>query len=345
MNKRRKRGQRIRIIAIWSAVAIVIVAVLAVALPLLATGASRGVTIRIPKNATEQELRDSLTQHLGEDYAGRVVSIVKAGGADLAKRHGAYRIEEGMSPAKAARVLTRGMQQPVRITINGFRTLDNLAERVAAKFDFTAEDLLNYLRDPATAEHYGLTPDQIMAVFVDDTYEAYWTATPQSLVGKIGDNYGKLWNADRREKASRLGITPAQAMIIASIVDEETNKADEKGMVARVYINRLRKGMRLQADPTVKYAVGDFSIKRITKKHLATESPYNTYRVNGLPPGPIRTTSRQTIDALLDSPETDVIYMCAREDFSGYHNFTASYEEHLRNARRYQDALDKLQIH
>ncbi|MDE5675491.1 MAG: endolytic transglycosylase MltG, partial [Muribaculaceae bacterium] len=146
---------------------------------------------------------------------------------------------------------------------------------------------------------------------------------------------------ERIQKAKDLGLTPAQLMTIASIVDEETNKLDEKDEIGRLYINRYLKGMKLQADPTVKYAVGDFSLRRILNTHLKTSSPYNTYLNTGLPPGPIRTTSVATIDQILNSKPSDAIYMCAKEDFSGYHNFAATYKEHLANAKRYQAALNR----
>ena len=168
-----------------------------------------------------------------------------------------------------------------------------------------------------------------------------WSGTPEKIIEKIGKNYSNVWNDERRKKAASLGMTPQQVMILASIVDEETNAASEKGTIGRLYINRLDKGMRLQADPTVKYAIGDFEKKRITKQDLQFESPYNTYRNGGLPPGPIRTTSKRTIDAILDSKPHRYLYMCAREDFSGRHNFAETYGDHTRNALRYQHALDE----
>ncbi len=161
------------------------------------------------------------------------------------------------------------------------------------------------------------------------------------MVRRLLDYRNRFWSKERRSKAASLGLTPSQVATIASIVEEETAKADEKPKVARLYLNRLKKGIKLQADPTVKFATGDFTLRRITGKHLAIESPYNTYKVNGLPPGPIRIPAAATIDAVLNAPKHDYIYMCAKEDFSGYHNFASDYATHMANARRYQAELNR----
>ncbi|MDE6007603.1 MAG: endolytic transglycosylase MltG, partial [Muribaculaceae bacterium] len=212
------------------------------------------------------------------------------------------------------------------------------------RLDFSAEEFMETVADESLMEEYGLDPEQALSLFIDDSYQVYWSGTPRDLIKKVGAHYKEVWNEERRKKAEDLGLTPADVMTICSIVDEETNKIDEKGTVGRLYINRLQSGMKLQADPTVRYAVGDFTIKRVTGTHLKTESPFNTYLHAGVPPGPIRTTSVATIDAVLNSEPHDYIYMCAKEDFSGYHNFAATYSEHLDNARRYQKALDELGI-
>ena len=174
----------------------------------------------------------------------------------------------------------------------------------------------------------------------DDVYEPSCHTPPTDLLAKTGPNYSPFGNDKNKKTAETLSPPPAEIMTVASITDEETNKLSEKGTIGRLYINRLRKGMRLQADPTVRFALKDYSIRRVTRKHLGVESPYNTYIHKGLPPGPIRTTSRATLDAILDSEPNDYLYMCAKEDFSGTHNFATSFEEHSRNARRYQKALN-----
>lgn len=327
-----------------SAAVIVVLFTLIFFLPLFTGEARADTIIRIPRDASSQTVSDSIAKYLGDDYASKVMRAASLQRADFSKRHGAYLIPEGTSPAKAARQLAKGAQEPVTITINGFRVLGNLASRLERRLDFSAEEFLNAAADETILKDYGLDADQTLSLFLDDSYDVYWSSTPEEVLRKVGAHYKEVWNEERVKKASDLGLTPAQVMIICSIVDEETNKLDEKGIVGRLYINRLNRGMKLQADPTVRYAVGDFSIKRVTGAHLKTESPFNTYLVAGLPPGPIRTSSVATIDAVLNSSPHDFLYMCAKEDFSGYHNFASDYSTHLENARRYQKALDEMGI-
>lgn len=318
-----------------------IVAIALMCLPLLIEKAAKDALIKIPKDATREMVEDSIAKYLDDGYASKVMRVAKLRGSDYGERHGAYLIEQGMSPLQAEHRLSHGAQEPIKITINHFRGLDQLAKKVAAKLDFTADELISLVTDPEYLKQYGLTPDQALALFPEDSYEVYWSASPQGLMNKIGDNFNKIWNEERLEKAKQLGCTPAEIMTVCSIVDEETNKIDEKGQIGRLYINRLKKGIKLQADPTVKFALGDFSLRRIRSNHLRVESPYNTYRNVGLPPGLIRTTSVATIDQVLNAAPSDHLYMCAKEDFSGYHNFASTYQEHMANARRYQQALNK----
>ena len=173
-----------------------------------------------------------------------------------------------------------------------------------------------------------------------DTYEFYWTATPVTLVNRLLDERDKYWDDSRRAKAAALGMTPAEVHTLASIVASESNKTDEWGKIARLYLNRISKNMPLQADPTVVFALGDFSIRRVTGTHLKVDSPYNTYTHRGLPPGPIRMVERAQLDAVLDAPAHDYLYMCAKPDFSGYHNFAKDYQRHRLNAALYYRALE-----
>ncbi len=309
--------------------------------PVVMSEARQEATIRIPRGATEKNVRDSLEKYLGEDYARTVTRLARLRRTDFGKRHGSYVIPEGTNALGAMRKLTSGAQTPVRITINGFRSLPLLIERISAKMEFPADSLKAALADSSLMSHYGLTPQNAMALFLDDTYETYWTTSARDLVSKIGDNYLFLWNEERTAQAADAGLSPADVMTIASIVDEETNAMQEKGTIGQLYINRLHNNMRLQADPTVRFAAGDFTIQRVTKADLKTESPYNTYLHAGLPPGPIRTTSTATVDAILNAEPNNYLYMCAKEDFSGTHNFASTYDRHLENAVRYQAALDR----
>ena len=308
--------------------------------PAFFAGARKSAVIKIPKNATSEMLRDSVAKYEGDKYASHVMRLVAIRKTDLTKRYGAYRIEKGQSPFVAMRHLTSGGQTPVSLTLNGTRRLRNIAEYIGGKLDASPDSIYSAITDPDFLATYGLTPENAKALFLEDTHQVYWTDSPRQVLKKIGDNYKNVWNDRRVKEAKELGLTPVQATIICSIIDEETNNINEKGRIARVYINRLNSGMKLQSDPTVRFAIGDFTIKRVTGQHLKYDSPYNTYMYAGLPPGPIRTTSARTIDALLESEPSFDLYMCAREDFSGMHNFAATYEEHLENARRYQEALD-----
>lgn len=342
----RKRRKSNRLLRCFLVVFLLLIATcFATYFALFSGSASTKAIIRIPSGASQLNVRDSLAHYLGDGYADKVMRLADLRGVDLSSRHGAYLIETGESPLAAMRRLTGGAQHPLTITINGFRLLSVLEEKVSNRFDFSASEFAGILADEKILEPYGLTPDQALALFINDSYEFYWSATPTDVVKKIGAHYLDVWNQKRRDKAEALGISPADVMIIASIVDEETNAVEEKGIIGRLYINRLRIGMPLQACPTVKYAVGDFSMKRITNKAMEIDSPYNTYKRNGLPPGPIRTVSVETIDAILDSTPNDYLYMCAKEDFSGRHNFATNYNEHQSNARRYQRELNRRGIY
>lgn len=342
MNQDKPQPRQGRIMLwILLALAAFIVALLAMLYPLIMVGAPKQAEIKIPAGATLENLDDSLTAHLGKDYASKVMRLVRLRNTDISRRHGAYTIEKGENALGAMRRLTSGAQTPVKITINGFRTQSLLENRVSRKMEFSADSLHAALTDSELLRPYGLTPENVMALFVDDTYEIYWTASARDFVRKIGENYLKLWNEERTRKAAVLGLTPAQMMTIASITDEETNAKSEKGTIGQLYINRYRKGMRLQADPTVRFAVGDFTIKRISNADLRTPSPYNTYINAGLPPGPIRTTSRETVDLILNSQPNDYLFMCAKEDLSGTHNFATNFEQHQANATRYREALNR----
>lgn len=254
---------------------------------------------------------------------------------------GRYHFKEGMNSNEAVNMLRAGLQEPVQLTFNNIRTKEQLASVVAQYIDTDSLSLLE-LFDSESVEEFGFTPATIAAMFIPNTYEFYWTTTAEQFGERMKAEYEKFWNEERKAKAEVLQLTPVEVATLAAIVQEETNKADEKSRVAGVYINRLKKGIPLQADPTVKYAVGDITLRRILNRHLETDSPYNTYLYPGLPPGPITFPEISSIDAVLNYEKHNLMYFCAREDFSGYHNFARTHAEHQRNADRYHAALDSM---
>ena len=304
-------------------------------------GGESDTWVMIPRNATREAVGDSIHSSLDNGgIAGRVVAMWRLMGGDAAVSAGAYKVKAGQSAFSIARAISRGRQTPVTVTFGGTRTMDQLASRIAAQLQCTPEEFLaacDSILPPMGYER----PEWYPAAFIPDTYEFYWSDSPANVVKRLVKYRDGFWTPERRAKAKSMGLTPVGVATIASIVEEETAKSDERPKVARLYINRLDRGMKLQADPTVKFALGDFSLRRINHGHLSSPSPYNTYRVGGLPPGPIRVAEKSALEAVLDAPRHNYIYMCAKEDFSGYHNFAADYSTHQANAARYQAELNR----
>lgn len=303
----------------------------------------RSEWIYIPQGSSRAAVKDSMKVNLGSSMGTRVYVIWRLMGGNADTSEGAYKVSPGQTALNISRRVALGRQTPVEVRFNGTRTMELLSKRIAAQLQCSPEEFLQACYD--ILPDSGFTREAFPAAFIPDSYEFYWSASAGSVVNRLLDYRNRFWNEERRRKAKALGLTPVQVATIASIVEEETAKNDERPKVARLYLNRVNKGMKLQADPTVKFASGDFSLRRITGKHLAIESPYNTYRVNGLPPGPIRIPAGRTLDAVLDAPRHDYLYMCAKEDFSGYHNFATDYSTHMANARRYQAELNRRKIH
>ena len=255
---------------------------------------------------------------------------------------GKYKIRDGMSLYHLIKMLRSGKQVPVNLVITKLRTKEDLAKKIAAGFETDSTTVINFLNDEQALRQFDVDTNTVMTDVIPNTYTYQWNTPVKNIFIKLDKEEKKFWNEERLEKARRLQLTPKQIYILASIVEEETNKTEDKGKIASVYINRLRRGMKLAADPTVKFAMRDFGLKRIYHKHLEFSSPYNTYVNTGLPPGPICTPSIKTIDAVLDSPDTDYLFFVARSDFSGYSNFASSYQQHKIFARSYQQALDSL---
>ncbi|MFY0254626.1 endolytic transglycosylase MltG [Chitinophaga sp. 30R24] len=254
---------------------------------------------------------------------------------------GRYKIARGMSNFDIAKMLRSGKQSPVNLVINKLRTKDDFVRKICLNLEADSNVLRALMKDPVYLRQYGIDTNTVMCAVVPDTYEFYWNTGAEAVFKKLEKAREDFWTPERKEKAAQLGLSKNQVTILASIVEEETNKNDEKPLISSVYLNRYRKGMRLQADPTVKFALQDFGLKRIRENHTLYDSPYNTYHYEGLPPGPICTPSEKTLNAVLNTPETDYLYFCARSDFSGYHAFAATYAEHLENARKYQAELNK----
>jgi len=255
---------------------------------------------------------------------------------------GRYRVQKGTSVLSLVRMLRSGSQSPVNLVINKLRLPEDLAQKIAAGFEADSATVMQVLSDPETLRKYGVDNNTLLSTVIPNTYSFYWNTPPGKILDKLHAEKVKFWNAERLAKAKALKFTPVQVYTLASIVEEETNKQDDKGKIASVYLNRIEKGMKLQADPTVKFALKDFALTRILYGHLNNQSRYNTYQHQGLPPGPICTPSIKTIDAVLDAPQTSYIFFVAKPDFNGYSNFASSYAEHLVYAKAYQQALDSL---
>lgn len=262
-------------------------------------------------------------------------------------RPGRYNIGDGASTLEVFRALRNGSEEPLRLTIRLVRTIDDLAEFLGEELEPSAADFKDAMMNPETLQELALTPENIISLFIPNTYEVYWSTTASDFVKRMKRENDAFWTQERTKCLGRISpsATKADAITLASIVEQETQYAPERPTVAGMYINRLHQGMPLQADPTVKFAVGDFTIRRITSELLKVDSPYNTYRVQGLPPGPICIPSVSSIDAVLHYAEHKYLYMCAKEDFSGSHNFASTYSEHMANAVRYRKALDQRGIH
>lgn len=256
-------------------------------------------------------------------------------------RTGRYAIRPGEGALVVFRHLKNGQQTPISLTIPEARTIDRLAGALARKLMLDSANVATLLSDSTYCARWGYDTATVAALFVPNTYDIYWNVGLDRLMERMEKENHKFWNAERRGKAEAMGMTPVEVATMASIIDEETANNGEKPMIAGMYYNRLKAGMPLQADPTIKFALKDFALRRIYNKLLHIDSPYNTYRYEGLPPGPIKIASIAGIDAVLNHVEHDYLYMCAKEDFSGTHNFARTYQEHLQNAARYTKALNE----
>lgn len=263
-----------------------------------------------------------------------------------AVKPGKYRILAKMSNNALVNLLRAGLQEPVEISFNGLHTTDQLMLRVGRRIEADSTDLLNALHDNAFLSRYGFNEDNVQALFVPDTYQFEWNTSVDEFFDRMAKEYKAFWTDARKQKARSLGYSQTDVTILASIVQaEQCCDNDEKKTIAGLYLNRLRTGMALQSDPTVIFAIGDFTIQRVSSEQTRVQSQYNTYTTKGLPPGPIGFAQASSIDAVLDYRKSDYIYMCAKEDLSGRHYFSKTYEQHEIYAKKYRDALNSRNIH
>jgi len=301
-------------------------------------------TLTIPKQGTFEQVVDSL---VGNNIVINIQTFTLAAKIlkyDKNVMRGRYEIKANETNYQLIKKLRKGQHYPVTFTFNNVRTLSDFVQKTDKKFLFYAQELQNLLENEQFLTKLGFSKRTLPALFIPNTYQIYYDIDADEFVEKFLSFYQNFWNEKRLQQAAALSLSPVEVTTLASIVEEENYKEFEKPIIAGVYINRLRIGMRLQADPTVKFAVGDVALKRILFKHLETDSPYNTYMYAGLPPGPIRFPDPSTIDSVLQYTRHNYLYMCAKEDFSGEHNFATTLAEHERNATKYRNALNKLQI-
>ncbi|MFV0554121.1 MAG: endolytic transglycosylase MltG [Mangrovibacterium sp.] len=299
----------------------------------------------ISTEMTYEMLLDSMAQHDALRDIKSFDRVARYKKYPLRMKAGKYAFQKNQNTNALVNMLLAGNQIPVELTFNNLRFMPDLAAKVSDDLAPDSLAFISCLMDSAVWHKYGFNQHTFHAMFIPNTYQMYYASSPEQFVARMNKEYKRFWNASRLEKAASLGLTPVEVITLASIVQEETIKSDEKPLVAGLYLNRLRKNMRLQADPTVKYAVGDFSLQRVLNKHLQVDSPYNTYLYAGLPPGPINFPEISSIDAVLHASKHKYIYMCAKEDFSGYHNFAQTLREHNNNARKYRQALNQRRIY
>jgi UPF0755 protein len=261
-----------------------------------------------------------------------------------AVKPGRYIIREDLNTNQLVNILRGGIQEPVNVIFNNVRFKEELAGKISGYIEADSASILELFSDTDKIEKLGFNPETFKAMFIPNTYEFYWTTTAEEFAERMKQEFDEFWNEERKSRAKAIGLTPVEVTTLASIVAEETARADELKRVAGLYVNRLKRGIPLQADPTVRFAMGDFSVNRILNSHLETDSPYNTYKNPGLPPGPINFPEIAAIDAVLYHEDHNFIFMCARGDFSGYHNFSTTLTEHNLNANKYRQALDENKI-
>jgi UPF0755 protein len=302
-------------------------------------------TIYIPEEASYEQAIDSIEANLIIKNKKMFLWVAEKKKYQKLVKPGKYVIDKPLSYNELINILRGGKQTPIKITFSNVRTLNELAGRIGGQIEADSAEIMDFFTDPGNYSDDGFKSENVISVFIPDTYEFYWNTRAGKLYNRMLREYRKFWNRDRLKKSEEIGLSQIEVSTLASIVDEEVLKSDEKPRIAGVYLNRLKRGIPLQADPTIKFAINNFTVNRILFKHLETESPYNTYKHAGLPPGPIGCPSINGIDAVLNAEKHDYIYFAAKSDFSGYHNFSRTLSEHNRYANQYQRELNKRRIY
>ena len=310
---------------------------------ILVEGEPRKITI--PHGMTFKEFQKQMSEERIVNDAVSFGFLSKLKDLDTSLKPGLYSLEADMTNLELINLLRSGRQTPVNLTFSNARLLEDLPRKLTQSLEIDSAAMARILLHDTTANHYGFEDQTFISMFIPNTYQVYWTDSPKQLLDRMKREYDAFWTDERMQKASSLNMTKAQVSTLASIVQGETNKMEEAPTVAGVYINRLKRGIPLQADPTLVYAIGDFSIRRILNKDKTFDSPYNTYKYRGLPPGPINMPSIASLESVLDFEEHSFLYFCAKEDFSGYHIFAKTLSEHNRNARKFQQAMNRRRIY
>lgn len=281
--------------------------------------------------------------YVKNEYTFRKLAELKK--YSIAVKPGRYRIKDAMNNNQLVNMLRAGHQEPVHFTFNNIRTLEDFAGTLSHQLEIDSSDFLKLAKKTEYIKELGFSSDNFIGMFIPNTYQIYWNTKAEDFIKRMNKEYHNFWTDERLAKAKKAGFSPMDIIILASITEEETNKTEEYPVIAGVYINRLNKGWKLEACPTLKFALGDFSLKRILKKHIEVDSPYNTYKNTGLPPGPVRMPSIKVIDAVLNYQRHDYMFFCARSDFSGSHYFSRTLREHNRHAAEYHQALNRMKIY
>lgn len=341
----RKKYQTFFIIAVISFIYVFFVGLITVYKHFTAVNVAKTTYVYIPTGAEFDDVVKILADSSVLLNEQMFVSGAKRAGYTNVKS-GRYRLVKGMRNRELIRILASGQQVPVNLTIAGnIRDVEKLSSILSNQIEPDSVHLSAVLNDVEMLEKYGFTKSNILSLFIPNTYEVYWNMSPDGVLKRMKREYDRFWNESRTNKLTDIGLTREEAITLASIVNEETTKTDEMPRIAGVYMNRVNRKMRLDADPTLKFAVGDFSLKRVLDKHKEVDSPYNTYKNTGIPPGPICIPSIAAIDAVLNYEKHDYLFFCAKDDFSGYHAFSKTNAQHEQYARAYWAALNRLKIY